>query len=213
MKYKLIIFDMDGLMFDTEIMYYNSWFEVANKYDFKFNEELRKRFTGKNEESIREELFKILNSKEKVLSLREDLESIRENYFNTYTKSIKKEGLEDLLYYARENNIKCALASSSNREKIDFLLEKEKIRDFFDYIISGEDVEKCKPDPEIFIKAKENFNILDKEALILEDSYNGYLACKKSNMDYLIIHDSSFDKYFEADREAKNLREVIKYLK
>lgn len=213
MKYKLIIFDMDGLMFDTEIMYYNSWFEVANKYDFNFNEELRKRFTGKNEESIREELFKILGSKEKVISLREDLEGLREDYFKTYTNSIKKEGLEDLLYYAIENNIKCALASSSNREKIDFLLEKEKIRDFFDYIISGEDVEKSKPDPEIFIKAKENFNLLDKKALILEDSYNGYLACKKSNMDYLIIHDSSFDKYFEADREAKNLREVIKFLK
>lgn len=213
MKYKLIIFDMDGLMFDTEIMYYNSWFEVSHKYDFNFNEDLRNRLTGKNEESVREELFKILGSKEKVISLREDLEGLREDYFKTYTNSIKKEGLEDLLYYARENNIKCALASSSNREKIDFLLEKEKIWDFFDYIISGEDVEKSKPDPEIFIKAKENFNILDKEALILEDSYNGYLACKKSNMDYLIIHDSSFDKYFEANREAKNLREVIKYLK
>ncbi|WP_105301630.1 HAD family hydrolase [Anaerococcus marasmi] len=213
MKYKLIIFDMDGLMFDTEIMYYNSWFEVSHKYDFNFNEDLRKRLTGKNEESVRDELFKILNSKEKVLNLREDLESLRENYFKTYTNSLKKEGLEDLLYYARENNIKCALASSSDREKIDFLLEKEKIRDFFNYIISGEDVEKSKPDPEIFIKAKENFDLLDKEALILEDSYNGYLACKKSNMDYLIIHDSSFDKYFEADREAKNLREVIDYLK
>ena len=213
MKYKLIIFDMDGLMFDTEIMYYNSWFEVSHKYGFNFNEDLRKRLTGKNEESIRDELFKILNSKEKVLNLREDLEILRENYFKTYTTSLKKEGLEDLLYYARENNIKCALASSSDREKIDFLLEKEKIRDYFDYIISGEDVEKSKPDPEIFIKAKENFNLLDKEALILEDSYNGYLACKRSKMDYLIIHDSSFDKYFEADREAKNLREVIKYLK
>lgn len=213
MEYKLIIFDMDGLMFDTEIMYYNSWFEVANKYDFNFNEELRKRLTDKNEESIRDELFKILNSKEKVLNLREDLESIRENYFKTYINSLKKEGLEELLYYARENNIKCALASSSDREKIDFLLDKEEIRDFFDYIISGEDVEKSKPDPEIFIKAKKNFNLLYNEALILEDSYNGYLACKRSKMDYLIIHDSSFDKYFVADREAKNLREVIEYLK
>ncbi len=204
---------MDGLMFDTEIMYYNSWFEVSNKYGFHFNEELRKRFTGKNEESIREELFKILGTKEKVISLREDLESIRENYFRTYTKSLKKEGLEDLLYYARENNIKCALASSSNREKIDFLLEKEEIRDFFDYIISGDEVSKSKPDPEIFIKAKEKFEVKYREALILEDSYNGYLACKNSNMNYLIIHDSSFDKYFEADREARNLREAIKHLK
>ena len=213
MKYKLLIFDMDGLIFDTEIMYYNSWFEVSHKYGFKFNEDLRKRFTGKNEERIRDELFKILGSKEKVISLREDLQNFRENYFKTYTNSLKKEGLEELLAYAKENNIKCALASSSDREKIDFLLEKEGIRNFFDYIISGNEVSKSKPDPEIFIKARENFNLKDKEALILEDSYNGYLACKKSNMDYIIIHDSSFDKYFEADREAKNLREIIDHLK
>lgn len=213
MKYKLLIFDMDGLIFDTEIMYYNSWFEVSQKYGFNFNEDLRKRFTGKNEEKIRDELFKILGSKEKVVSLRENLESFRKNYFKTYTKSLKKEGLEELLSYAKENNIKCALASSSDREKIDFLLEKEGIRDYFAYIISGDRVEKSKPDPEIFIKAKEYFNLMDNEALILEDSYNGYLACKRSKMDYLIIHDSSFDKYFEADREAKNLRQVIKYLK
>ena len=204
---------MDGLIFDTEIMYYNSWFEVSQKYGFNFNEDLRKRFTGKNEEKIRDELFKILGSKEKVVSLRENLESFRKNYFKTYTKSLKKEGLEELLSYAKENNIKCALASSSDREKIDFLLEKEGIRDYFAYIISGDRVEKSKPDPEIFIKAKEYFNLMDNEALILEDSYNGYLACKRSKMDYLIIHDSSFDKYFEADREAKNLRQVIKYLK
>lgn len=92
-------------------------------------------------------------------------------------------------------------------------MDKENIRDYFDCIISGDEVERSKPDPEIFIKAKEKFNIKDKEALILEDSYNGYLACKRSKMDYLIIHDSSFDKYFEADREAKNLREVIELLK
>lgn len=204
---------MDGLIFDTEIMYYNSWFEVSHKYGFTFNEDLRKRFTGKNEEKIRDELYKILGSKEKVVKLREDLQSFRKNYFKTYKKSLKKEGLEELLAYAKENNIKCALASSSDREKIDFLLEKEGIRDYFDFIISGNEVEKSKPDPEIFIKSKEHFNIKDDEALILEDSYNGYLACKKSKMDYLIIHDTSFDKYFEADREAKNLREVIKYLK
>ncbi len=213
MKYKLLIFDMDGLIFDTEIMYYNSWFEVSHKYGFEFNEDLRKRFTGKNEERIREDLFKILGSKEKVVKLREDLQSFRKNYFKTYTNSLKKEGLEELLAYAKENNIKCALASSSDRKKIDFLLEKEGIRDYFDFIISGDEVERSKPDPEIFIKAKEHFNIRDNEALILEDSYNGYLACKKSKMDYLIIHDSSFDKYFEADREACNLREVIEYLK
>lgn len=213
MKYKLIIFDMDGLMFDTELMYYRSWFEFTEKYNFNFNEKMRTKLVGKNEEAIRNELIKLLGSEEKVKMLRKDLNAYRRNYFKTYTTSLKKEGLQELLDFAKDNDIKCALASSSDREKIEFLVDKENIRDYFDCIISGDEVERSKPDPEIFIKAKEKFIIKDKEALILEDSYNGYLACKRSKMDYLIIHDSSFDKYFEADREAKNLREVIELLK
>lgn len=213
MKYKLLIFDMDGLMFDTELMYYRSWFFFTEKYGFDFDETMRTKLVGKNEESIRNELIKLLGSEEKVKMLRKDLSAYRRNYFKTYTTSLKKDGLLELLDFAKDNNIKCALASSSDREKIEFLLEKEEIRDYFDYIISGDEVSKSKPNPEIFIKAKDKFDVKDRQALILEDSYNGYLACKSSKMDYLIIHDSSFDKYFEADREARDLREVISYLK
>ncbi len=213
MKYKLIIFDMDGLMFDTELMYYRSWFEFTDKYDFNFDENMRTKLVGKNEEAIRNELIKLLGSEEEVKMLRKDLNAYRRNYFKTYTTSLKKEGLQELLDFAKGNDIKCALASSSDRDKIEFLLDKENIKDYFDCIISGDEVERSKPDPEIFIKAKGKFNIENCEALILEDSYNGYLACQSSGMDYRIIHDSSFDKYFEADREAKNLREVIELLK
>lgn len=213
MKYKLIIFDMDGLMFDTELMYYRSWFFFTEKYGFDFDETMRTKLVGKNEESIRNELIKLLGSEEKVKMLRKDLSAYRRNYFKTYTTSLKKDGLLELLDFAKDNNIKCALASSNNRVKIEFLLEKEEIRDYFDYIISGDEVSKSKPNPEIFIKAKDKFDVEDRKALILEDSYNGYLASKNSGMDYLIIHDSSFDKYFEADREARDLREVIFYLK
>ena len=88
------------------------------------------------------------------------------------------------------------LKNSVDRKKIDLLLKKENIYDFFDFIISGENVEKSKPDPEIFVKAKDAFEFSNEECLILEDSYNGYKAAQKSAMDYLIIHDSSFDKFF-----------------
>ncbi len=213
MKYKLLIFDMDGLMFDTELMYYRSWFFFTEKYNFNFDETMRTKLVGKNEDSIRNELIKLLGSEEKVKMLRKDLSAYRRNYLKTYTTSLKKDGLLELLGFAKDNGIKCALASSSDIEKIEFLLEKEEIRCFFDYIISGDEVSKSKPNPEIFIKAKEKFDVKDRQALILEDSYNGYLACKRSKMDYLIIHDSSFDKYFEADREARDLREVITYLR
>lgn len=213
MKYKLIIFDMDGLMFDTEKIYYESWFRFEEKYGFSFNEELRKKFTGKNEAAIRDELTKLLGSRDRAKNLRQDLEKDRIKSLETYKGSIKKEGLDVLLEFARAENIKCALASSNDKDKIDLLLKKENIYDYFDFIISGENVEKSKPDPEIFIKAKDHFKLKDDECLILEDSYNGYLAAKKSSMDYLIIPDSSFERYFKADREVDNLREVIDNLK
>lgn len=213
MKYKLIIFDMDGLMFDTERIYYETWFKFQDKYNFTFNEELRKKFTGKNEAGIRDELVKLLGCLDKVKSLRKDLEADRIESLKSYRGSIKKEGLDDLLEFLRAEKIKCALASSNDRKKIDLLLRKENIYDYFDFIISGENVEKSKPDPEIFVKAKDSFEFKSEECLILEDSYNGYLAAQRSAMDYLIIHDSSFDKYFTADREVDNLRSVINYIK
>ena len=213
MKYKLIIFDMDGLMFDTEKIYYETWFKFQDKYAFTFSEELRKKFTGKNEAGIRDELVNLLGSLDKVKSLRKDLEADRIESLKAYRGSIKKEGLDDLLEFLRAEKIKCALASSNDRNKIDLLLKKENIYDYFDFIISGENVEKSKPDPEIFVKAKDAFEFSNEECLILEDSYNGYKAAQKSAMDYLIIHDSSFDKYFTADREVDNLRSVIAYIK
>jgi len=71
------------------------------------------------------------------------------------------------------------------------------------------EVENGKPDPDIFIEALNQAGYKKEEALILEDSYNGYKAAKASGMDYIIIHDSSFEKDFDADCEASNLNEVI----
>ncbi|WP_311515992.1 HAD family phosphatase [uncultured Anaerococcus sp.] len=213
MKYKLVIFDMDGLMFDTEIIYYRSWFDLAHKYNFEFNDKLRKELTGQNEQTIREKLAKILGSLAKADKLRNELNAHRLNILRNNPKSIKKEGLGELLDFLKANKVKIALASSNDREKIDLLLAKEKIRPYFDFIISGDEVEKSKPNPEIFLKAREKFSCKKEESLILEDSYNGYLAAKESGMDYLIIRDKSFHLSFEPDKKRDNLREVIDHLK
>ena len=67
MKYDLIIFDMDGLMFDTEIFYYKSWKTFEDKYNFRFDIETRNRIAGMNEDNIRDEFAKIVNDKLKVV--------------------------------------------------------------------------------------------------------------------------------------------------
>ncbi len=213
MKYKLVIFDMDGLMLDTEIIYHKSWESLDGKYDLTFDDELRSKVSGLNESTIRKVLKKYLGSEEKVLELRKDLEIYRDNWLKTYDESIKKEGLDELLEFLRENNIRACIASSNDRDKIEYLIDKENIAHYFDFIISGEDVKNSKPDPEIFIKAAQKAGVSKDQALILEDSYNGYLACQKSSMDYYIIHDSSFEKSFEAKREVENLAQVIDKIK
>lgn len=213
MKYELIIFDMDGLMFDTEKFYYESWFNFTDEYGFKYDMEIRNKIAGMNENDLRDFLISKIGSKEKVLELRNKLADFRTDYFKSYTDSIKKEGLVELLDFAQANAIKCVIASSSDRDKVEFLAEKEGVRDYFAYIVAGDDVRNSKPNPEIFLKASQKSGIAPDKTLILEDSYNGYLAAKKSGIDYLIIHDTSFDKLYKAENEAKSLQEVVDYIK
>lgn len=213
MKYDLIIFDMDGLMFDTEIFYYKSWKAFEDKYNFSFDIATRNRIAGMNEANIRDEFAKIIGDYDKAGKLREEVNDYREKRLRETKESFKKEGLADLLDFLKANGIRACIASSSDKEKILYLIKKENIGDYFDFVVSGGDFENSKPDPEIFEKAAEIANVDKSRALILEDSHNGYLAAKASGIDYLIIHDKSFDKTFTADREVESLLDVIEYIK
>ena len=212
MKYKLIIFDMDGLMFDTEKMYYKSCKKFALDYGFSYDIDKRNQMAGMSESGIHRFIAADIGSEEKTTQFRTKLKEYREEYFKTYDKSLKKEGLYQLLEFIKENNVRACVASSSSREKVSFLLDKENISGYFDFIISGEELKESKPNPEIFIKAIEKSGVNKNGALILEDSNNGYKAAKASGIDYFIIHDTSFDKNFDADRELDNLYQVIDYI-
>ena len=213
MKYDLIIFDMDGLMFDTEIFYYKSWKAFEDKYNFRFDIETRNRIAGMNEANIRDEFAKIIGDYEKAGKLRQEVNDYREKRLSATKESFKKEGLVELLDFLKASGIRACIASSSDREKILYLIEKENIKDYFDFVVSGEDFENSKPNPEIFEKTAQIANVDKSRALILEDSHNGYLAAKASGIDYLIIHDKSFERTFTADREVDSLLDVIDYIK
>lgn len=213
MKYKLVIFDMDGLIFDTEKFYYDSWFSFTDEYNFTYNLEKRKKLAGLNGPAIKEIIAKELGSATKASELRKKLDDYRLEYLKNLTDDLKKEGLIELLDFLKANNIMAVVASSSSREKIEYLLKNQKVDHYFSYLVSGHEIENGKPNPDIFLQALDQSGFDKNEALILEDSHNGYLAAKASGIDYFIIHDTSFEKDFDAEFEAKDLREIINYLK
>ncbi|MCY6957236.1 HAD family hydrolase [Clostridium brassicae] len=185
---KAVIFDMDGLMFDTERLAKESWQKIGEKYGYIFNDELFNKVMGLTIKAT-EKVFKdtygdnfpytnLKSEKNKVM-----LKEIEENGVGI------KKGLIECIKYLKENNILIAIASSSQRSVIDFYLESANLVDEFDYIISGQEVTNGKPDPEIFLTCCEKLNVNKENALVLEDSINGIKAAYDGNINVVLIPD------------------------
>ncbi|MDU1277290.1 MAG: HAD family phosphatase [Clostridium sp.] len=208
---KLVIFDMDGLIFDTERLSYESWKEAAKKFNIDFDLNLLYKLLGTNHESVRNTLHNEFENKINV-----------DNYImernNIYLSKIvngeveKKKGIEELLKYLTDKNIKKAVATSSNREIAYKLLKDAGIYDYYDYILCGDEVKKSKPNPEVFLRVAEKLDIPANQCMVLEDSEAGTIAASRARMTPVIIPDlknPSEDIEKLAFKKLNNLEEVI----
>ncbi|GAA0108020.1 MULTISPECIES: HAD family hydrolase [Clostridium] len=208
---KLVIFDMDGLIFDTERLSYESWKEAAKEFNIDFDLNLLYKLLGTNHESVRNTLHNEFENKINV-----------DNYImernNIYLSKIvngeveKKKGIEELLKYLTDKNIKKAVATSSNREIAYKLLKDAGIYDYYDYILCGDEVKKSKPNPEVFLRVAEKLDIPANQCMVLEDSEAGTIAASRARMTPVIIPDlknPSEDIEKLAFKKLNNLEEVI----
>ena len=172
-----LLFDMDGLLLDTERMQDKIWDKAKEHFHYDFNESFKKEMRGINIQAS-------LKVYEKYFGKDFDYQTVlkwRREYFMEMAKNegipIKKGALE-LLRYARLKGIHCALATSTERNRfmqyIPYL--EENIFDFFDVIVDGSMVQHSKPDPEIFLLAANQLGVDIKNCMILEDSINGVKA-------------------------------------
>lgn len=197
-------------MLDTEIIHFKTWMMYAQKYGFKYDITKRHRYAGMTDKQVLSALSKDMGDAEKASQMRHEILEERKRIFSDPKISLKKDGLIELLDYLDSNNISYAIASSSGRDRINYLLEKEGILQRFNVIVSGDDVEKSKPAPDVFLKVIEIMNISKDEAIILEDSENGYIAAKESGINYMIIPDNSFENnYLSVEKTYKDLFSVI----
>lgn len=207
---QLVIFDMDGVMFDTERLFKSAYRKFGKINGYEFSDEIFEKITGASSKVARRTFFNAFGKDfpyEEAVAYREkSAHDIIEN------RGIPiKYGLMNIIAFLKKNNIKIAVASSSKMINIKYNLQKAAVRNI-DFIISGEDIKESKPNPEIFLKCCEKFNISPNNAIVLEDSLNGIKAALSAKInpiwipDLINIPDEFMSKIFA---KADNLIQVI----
>lgn len=188
-KLELVIFDMDGLMFDTEIVGHLAWERIAEKYNLSYSIELTKQFIGKNFNAINSILRSEYGETSPVEKWHTEAWETRREIIREKGTLGKKPGLVELLSFLDERKIKMAVASSSKHADIVHHLNHEGISHYFEYVIGGDQVKESKPNPEIFLAPCKALNISPENAIVLEDSYSGFLAAKAAGIPILVVPD------------------------
>ncbi len=212
---KGVIFDMDGLLVDTEMISFQCFQMILKKYNYDFElEEYVKEFSGRTlKTSIRyiNEKYELDYDEEKEIEYFHELE----NQIIAKESVSLKEGAIELLEYLKKENYLIALATSSVSKRAENLLEKHHIIKYFDAFVYGAEVKRGKPFPDIFLKACEKLNIQNCEALVLEDSEAGIQAAYDAQIPVICIPDLKLPQlsYFQKSTAVlKTLYNVISYL-
>ena len=212
MEIKAVLFDMDGLMVDTESLSTEAFINSAKAQGYNMTKEETLKVLGFTKVNIYQfwiDYFQGTNVDGKKLV--DDHYEYIENVLYTVGPE-KMPYVEELLKYLRENNYKIAVASSSDTADIKNNLEKTKLEKYIDEIASGAEVENGKPAPDVFLLAAKRLGVDPKDCLILEDSKAGIKAGKASGAMVFMVPDMfTVDKECEdtADRILTNLGEVI----
>ena len=183
---KAIIFDMDGVMFNTEVLYEEASATIAKQwgYESEVTKEFIKSFKGKRKDIIKQMYKELLDEVSiqrtgKEFDADEHMKQVLD-YLDNYIKNNGmpiKNGLIELLDYCRLKNIKVAIGTSERSERVKFYLNKANIDiNTFDAIICGDMVKNGKPAPDIYLKACEAIHVNPENAIVCEDAPNGIMA-------------------------------------
>lgn len=188
MKPEAIIFDMDGLMFDSERATRDAYHEVAKEDGFDFSDDFYVTLLGKNQKSIFKTFTDHYGDDFPIADVfARTHQKIRERYDREGVPV--KEGLEDLLKTCRKLGLKTVVATSSERSRVDDLLQRTGLTEYFDESICGDEIENGKPNPEIFLKAAEKVGVRPEQAWVLEDSKAGIEAAHRANIPVICVID------------------------
>ena len=186
---------------------------MISKRGFKGKLEDTFRLIGTNMEGTYNLLYEMLNRKYTISEIEEE----NRKYFlehPIYYKAILKPFVKEILVFLKEHKIKTAVCSSSPKKTIEKALKDCEILEYFDFIVSSDEVKKSKPNPDVYLKACEILQVSNEDAFVIEDSTRGIEAGKNANIKVIAIKDKFFGQdQTKADYIFEDLGEVLEFLK
>lgn len=209
---KAVIFDMDGLMIDSERVTYDGYVKEFAKLGYdNYTKEFYKKLLGKRVPEIFELHYRNFSRDLDMETIIKNVHAYMAELFETVGVPVKP-GLKELLSYLKENGYKTIVATSSQRARVDKILDLAGITEYFEAAICGDEVANGKPHPETFLKACEKLGVQPCEAIVLEDSEAGILAGWNGDIRVICVPDMKYPdpEYTEKCwKIVKTLHDVI----
>lgn len=202
-KYAAVVFDMDGVIFDSERLVIECWKVIACKYGIVDVETVCRDCLGINKEASRRKFLEYYGENFPYDAYKSEMSAL---YHERYSggRLPMKPGIKELLIFLRENGKHTALASSTRRQVVTQELTDAGLMGYFDEIICGDMVARSKPEPDIYLKACECLGVAPEDAYAVEDSYNGIRSAAAAGLKPVMVPDLA-----EPTVEMEALAEVI----
>lgn len=205
-----VIFDMDGVIVDTEPVHHYAYFKHFEELNIAVTQEMYTSFTGNSTRNIFQKLKGMFDLEQDVEDLILRKRSIFNDAFDNKEDLELLEGVEKLIKELHQNGMQLILASSASKVTIERVFRRFKLHEYFTHVVSGEDFPKSKPHPAIFEHAA-SLSIAPKEScIVIEDSTNGVRAAKGAGIfcvGYNSIHSAAQD-LSEADVVINHFNEL-----
>ncbi|MDI5915766.1 HAD family hydrolase [Streptococcus equi] len=210
---KGIIFDMDGVLFDTEPFYLKRREAFLTSKDIRIDHLSPKDFIGGNLQQIWDKVLAEQANADVARDIAVAYEAYKLCHKPPYQELMFKE-VKPCLKALKERGLKLALASNSSRCDILLALESSHIKAYFDLILAREDVTAGKPNPEIYNKAAQALGLAKEELVVIEDSQKGIAAAKAAGLKVLAIKDKRYGiDQGQADQRIDSIKQLCELLR
>ena len=210
-----VVFDMDGVIFDSERLGLRSWQAVADRHGLGDISETAKKCIGRNTADTMKIFDEAYGDRVNVEELYEEAKVLMRDIIAKEGLPLK-EGARELLGFLKEQGIKVGLASSTKQAVVKEELTAAGLIGYFSVIVGGDMIERSKPEPDIYLLACERLGAEPGKCVCIEDSFNGVISAHRAGLGVIMVPDMLMptDEILSlVDVYKKSLSDVLDYLK